>query len=82
MTQVLYPSVQLKDSLSSACYIREGNELLERGLYLDLQPWSYHVFDLEINSTQTHKLSNPTPTLPLAPEGEGNGYCSSPKGEA
>jgi hypothetical protein len=42
-------SVQLKDSLSSACYTREGNELLERGLYLDLQPWSYHVFDLEIN---------------------------------
>jgi hypothetical protein len=42
-------SVQLKDSLSSACYIREGNELLERGLYLDLQPWSYHVFDLEVN---------------------------------
>ena len=42
-------SVRLKDSLSSACYIRDGNELLERGLYLDLQPWSYHVFDLEIN---------------------------------
>ena len=42
-------SVRLKDSLSSACYTREGNELLERGLYLDLQPWSYHVFDLEIN---------------------------------
>jgi hypothetical protein len=23
--------------------------LFECGLYLDLQPWSYHVFDLEIN---------------------------------
>jgi glycosidase len=42
-------SVDLKDSLSSARYTREGNELLERGLYLDLQPWSYHVFDLEIH---------------------------------
>jgi hypothetical protein len=42
-------SVRLKDSLSPACYIREGNGLLERGLYLDMQPWSYHVFDLEIN---------------------------------
>jgi hypothetical protein len=41
-------SVRLKDSLSSASYTREGNELLERGLYLDLQPWSYHVFDVEI----------------------------------
>jgi hypothetical protein len=42
-------SVQLEDSLSSACYVREGNELLERGLYLDLQPWSYHVFDLKVS---------------------------------
>jgi len=42
--------VQFKDSLSSACYIREGNELLERGLYLDVQPWSYHVFDLEVTN--------------------------------
>ena len=42
-------SVLLKDSLSPACYTRAGNELLERGLYLDLQPWSYHVFDLEIS---------------------------------
>jgi len=41
-------SVQLADSLSSACYIREGNELLARGLYFDLQPWSYHVFELEM----------------------------------
>ena len=46
-------SVRLKDLLSSACYIREGNELLERGLYLDLQPWSYHVFDLEVNHERT-----------------------------
>jgi hypothetical protein len=42
-------SVRLKDSLSSACYIHEGNALLERGLYLDLQPWSYHVFELAVN---------------------------------
>ena len=42
-------SVQLKDLLSSASYVREGNELLERGLYLDLQPWSYHIFNLEVN---------------------------------
>jgi len=41
-------SIRFKDLLSSALYIREGNELLERGLYLDLQPWSYHVFELEV----------------------------------
>ncbi|MDB6016165.1 MAG: alpha amylase catalytic region [Pedosphaera sp.] len=41
-------SVRLADSLSPACFIREGNALLERGLYLDLQPWSYHVFNVEV----------------------------------
>ena len=40
-------SVRLQDLLSPADYIRDGNELLDRGLYLDLQPWSYHVFELE-----------------------------------
>ena len=42
-------SVQLKDLLSAASYVREGNALIERGLYLDLQPWDYHVFELEVN---------------------------------
>ena len=41
-------SIQLKDSLSSATYNRDGNELLERGLYLDLGPWAYHIFTLEV----------------------------------
>jgi hypothetical protein len=41
-------SVRLKDLLSSS-YIREGNDLPERGLYPDMQPCSYHVFDLEVN---------------------------------
>ena len=41
-------SVRLEDSLSSAGYTRDGNELLERGLYLDLEPWSYHIFTLEV----------------------------------
>jgi hypothetical protein len=41
-------SVRLDDSFSSACYFRDGNELLDRGLYLDLEPWSYHIFILEV----------------------------------
>jgi len=41
-------SVRLADLLSTAIYIREGNELSERGLYLDMQPWSSHVFLLEL----------------------------------
>jgi len=40
-------SVRLQDLLTPAVYDRDGTELVERGLYLDLQPWSYHVFELE-----------------------------------
>jgi glycosidase len=41
-------SVRLQDLLSPSSYVRGGNELLDRGLYLDLQPWFYHVFELEV----------------------------------
>jgi hypothetical protein len=34
--------------LSAAVYEREGKDLLERGLYLDIGPWSYHIFNLEV----------------------------------
>ena len=43
-------SVRLRDLLSCADYAREGNELLDRGLYLDMEPFSYHVFSLELPS--------------------------------
>jgi hypothetical protein len=42
-------SVRLRDALSSACYIREEDELRECGLYLDMQPWSYHMFTLDVD---------------------------------
>ncbi len=42
-------SVRLKDLLGPASYERDGNGLLERGLYLDLQPWSCHVFEIGID---------------------------------
>jgi glycosidase len=41
-------TVQLNDLLSSASFTREGNDLLERGLYLDMEPWSYHIFTMEV----------------------------------
>jgi glycosidase len=41
-------SVWLNDTLSSTRYDRDGNELLECGLYLDMGPWSYHIFTLEV----------------------------------
>ena len=39
-------SVRLEDRMSSAAYDRSGDDLLARGLYLDLPAWGYHVFDV------------------------------------
>ncbi|WP_055073519.1 alpha-amylase family glycosyl hydrolase [Pseudanabaena sp. 'Roaring Creek'] len=33
-----------KDLVGSESYIRNGEELANRGLYLDLPPWGYHIF--------------------------------------
>ena len=37
---------QLRDLLGEAHYQRDGNELQSRGLYLDVPPWQYHVFEM------------------------------------
>jgi len=37
--------VVLADTLSEARYERHGSELLERGLYLDMPAWGYHIFE-------------------------------------
>ena len=39
-------SVRLQDRMSSAAYDRSGDDLLVRGLYLDLPGWGSHVFDV------------------------------------
>jgi len=39
-------SVRLQDKLSPAIYERDGNDLLSRGLYLDMPALSYHAFSL------------------------------------
>ena len=39
-------AVQLADLTGSAIYDRQGSDLLSRGLYLDLLPWGYHVFEV------------------------------------
>lgn len=38
--------VRLRDLMGPARYERDGRELSERGLYLDLPPWGYHVFEV------------------------------------
>ena len=32
--------------MSSAVYDRDGDDLLARGLYLDMPAWGYHVFEV------------------------------------
>jgi hypothetical protein len=38
---------RLKDLTSEAVYDRAGSDLVGRGLYLDLSPWGYHVFEVQ-----------------------------------
>ena len=38
--------VRLTDLMGPARYDRDGSDLTSRGLYLDLPPWTYHVFAL------------------------------------
>jgi len=37
---------RLRDLLGEAHYERDGNELKSRGLFLDVPPWQYHVFEM------------------------------------
>jgi glycosidase len=39
-------AVRLEDLMGPARYDRDGGELVSRGLYLDLPPWGYHVFEV------------------------------------
>ena len=40
-------AVRFRDLTGSATYDRDGGELVSRGLYLDLPPWGYHVFEVQ-----------------------------------
>jgi hypothetical protein len=39
-------TVRLNDLMGPARYDRDGHDLASRGLYLDLPPWGYHVFEV------------------------------------
>ena len=39
-------SLQFQDLMSPASYDRAGNDIVSRGLYLDLPSWGYHVFEI------------------------------------
>ena len=40
--------LQFKDLMSPASYDRNGNDLAGQGLYLDLPPWGFHVFEVTV----------------------------------
>jgi hypothetical protein len=39
-------TVRLMDLMGPASFDRDGQDLVARGLYLDMPPWGYHVFEL------------------------------------
>ena len=43
-------SVRLKDLMGPASYERQGDDLLSRGLYLDVPAWGYHVFEVSVGT--------------------------------
>jgi hypothetical protein len=42
-------TLHLVDALSDASYERSGNDLLSRGLYVDLGPWGYHLLQCDLD---------------------------------
>ncbi|HEY5443327.1 MAG TPA: hypothetical protein VIJ87_02405, partial [Pyrinomonadaceae bacterium] len=40
----------LTDSLSGFNCVRDGNEMLSSGLYVELGPWGYHLLRCEVNT--------------------------------
>jgi hypothetical protein len=40
---------RLRDLLGDAVYERDGKDLQSRGLYLDVVPWQYHIFEIKPN---------------------------------
>jgi hypothetical protein len=44
--------IVLTDLTGPKSYVRDGMELMMRGLYLDLEPWEVHVFDCAIRPVE------------------------------
>ena len=50
----------LHDLMNAITYERDGDELLSRGLYLDVPPWGYHVFELvDLGTVSTDRQKAP-----------------------
>ncbi len=40
------PSIELRDLLSEAMYVRDRNGLASKGIYFDIQPYGIHIFEV------------------------------------
>jgi hypothetical protein len=40
-------SLRLKDLLSDAYYVRKAKEIGDRGMYFDMPPWGFHLFEIQ-----------------------------------
>jgi hypothetical protein len=49
-------TVRVTDLMGPARFDRDGQDLVARGLYLDLAPWSYHVFEFAACDAAPHAL--------------------------
>jgi hypothetical protein len=41
-------NMEFKDLMSVALFHRNGNELLSQGIFLDMPPYGYHVFEVSV----------------------------------
>ncbi len=49
---------RLADLLSPVVYFRNGDELIDPGLYLDLPPWGYHAFEIRMDFGSSLSFGN------------------------
>ncbi len=52
--------VRFIDLISTACYDRNGNELISKGIFLDLPEWGYHIFEVGAPAATTTLATNNT----------------------
>jgi hypothetical protein len=53
--------VQLHDLLSGATYERDGNELRNSGLYVDLPPWKFHFLTFAEPASHSDRITDAPP---------------------
>jgi hypothetical protein len=53
-TDLAGKSWRLRDRMGCAIYERNGDELVEKGLFLDMPAWAYHVFEVTAYAFREH----------------------------